>query len=138
MEHLPVSPGHTVEGLERVPCLCEELYDGGPFLDYPTRKGKDHVIEAVGISLRQQRKLPPEVSNELEIFCQSWLFFGLIKELLQDRCMVTDFVRTCDDGMKWVSGEYSSIMLYRANLLRHLSLRASSSPLTSLITPYRP
>ena len=116
MEHLPVVPGYTVQHLEKVPCLCKELYDGGPFLSYATTKGKDHIIEAAGISLRQNKKLSPDLGNELEAFCQEWLFFGVIDELLRDYCTLRDFVRTGDDGMKWVSGSCSPNMLCRAHM----------------------
>lgn len=99
MDHLPVVPNQVVQGLETVPYVCEKPYDRGPFLTYPIREGKPHIIPGdAGIvdtvlPFWQYEKRHPTPNKAFEAFCQTWLFFGLINELLGNCCKLVDFVR---------------------------------------------
>lgn len=99
MDHLPVVPNQTVQGLETVPYVCEKPYDGGPFLTYPIREGKPQMtpdeagIVDMVLPFWQYEKRHPTPNKDFEAFCQTWLFFGLINELLGNTCKSADFVR---------------------------------------------
>ena len=95
MDHLPTT--RTVPGLETVPYVCKKPYDGGPFLTYPVRENKPEVIVdsangAGKLPFWEYQKNHPTPNEEFEAFCQTWLFFGLINELLGSICEWTDFV----------------------------------------------
>ena len=97
MEHLPTVPTATVQGLETVPYVCEKSYDGGPFLTYPVRENRPEIIPDAANAgkkfLWEYEKHHPTPNKEFEAFCQTWLFFGLINELLGNICTSVDFVR---------------------------------------------
>ncbi|KAL8723901.1 MAG: hypothetical protein Q9181_007091 [Wetmoreana brouardii] len=94
MEHLPLPRDVAAPGPSHVPYVCREDYDGGPFLTYPIRQGKAHVLVAVE-ELRHRYDpsliLLPVV--ELEDLIQTWLFFGLLREVLGDSCKSSQFVQ---------------------------------------------
>ena len=95
MDHLPAI--RTVQGLETVPYVCKKPYDGGPFLTYPIRENKPEVIVdpangAGKLPFWEYQKQHPTPNEEFEAFCQTWLFFGLINELLGNICEWADFV----------------------------------------------
>lgn len=69
---------------------CIEEWDGGIFRNYAYRKGKTEIIPEL---LRQMPDAPPAdkpytemlyptPKNELHPFLQTWLFFGLVAEML--------------------------------------------------------
>ena len=103
MEHLP-SPLHSLyEDRTKVPHVCSKPYDGGPFLTYPIREGKEHVLPAASTSsgqlpFWQHEKLYPTAKEELESFFQTWLFFGLLHEILGDLCFPQDFIRASQEA----------------------------------------
>lgn len=98
MEHLP-SPLHSLhDDQTKVPYVCHKSYDGGPFLTYPIREGKGYVLPAASSSsgqlpFWQHEKLYPTPKEELESFFQTWLFFGLLHEILGDLCSPQEFIR---------------------------------------------
>lgn len=102
MEHLP-SPLHSLHADHmKVPYVCNKSYDGGPFLTYPVREGKEHVLPAASNSparlpFWQHEKLYPTPKEELESFFQTWLFFGLVHEILGDLCSPQDFIRASQE-----------------------------------------
>ena len=85
MEHLPLPSDVAAPGPSAVPYLCKEEYDGGPFLTYPSRRGNlgiptaDKLVAATDFAWVLRISL-----SELEAFLQTWLFFGLLKEILGD------------------------------------------------------
>ena len=83
MDHLPL-PQDPILPLTDIPYLCTEQYDASiPFLDYPRHKDKPWMTPNVGEQPYEQReKFHPTPPSELEPFLQSWLFFGLLTELL--------------------------------------------------------
>ena len=103
MEHLP-SPLHSLHADQtKVPYVCSKSYDGGPFLTYPVREGKEHVLPAASRSpgqlpFWQHEKLHPTPQGELESFFQTWLFFGLVHEILGDFCTPQEFIRASQEA----------------------------------------
>ena len=95
MEHLHLPKNLSIPGPDYVPYVCTEDYDGGPFLTYPIRQGKSYILEAA--SEQQYRAVViPMPTAELEAFVQTWLFFGLLKEILGDRCSTSQFISISD------------------------------------------
>ena len=107
MEHLP-SPLHSLhDDQTRVPYVCRKSYDGGPFLTYPIRGGKGYVLPAASSSsgqlpFWQHERLYPTPKEELESFFQTWLFFGLLHEILGDLCSPQEFIRASQETPKKV------------------------------------
>lgn len=88
---IPIRPG-----MDRVPYVCTEKYDGGPFLTYPLRKGRPWMVpeptdEEIPYSVHEERH--PTPVKELESFCQTWLFFGILNEVLGKAYRENDFIR---------------------------------------------
>nr|OQO23603.1 hypothetical protein B0A51_08060 [Rachicladosporium sp. CCFEE 5018] len=84
MEHLPLPHGALITVEERASYIAES-YDGGSFEDYPNRS---RFAELYSIFVKDgQIKLYPLPSGkahllaDLEVFLQTWLFFGLIHEM---------------------------------------------------------
>lgn len=83
MDHLPL-PWDPIQPLVEVPYLCIEPYDTTiPFLEYPRRKGRRYMTPAAGeVPYATHERLFPTPTRNLESFFQTWLFFGLLAELL--------------------------------------------------------
>ena len=120
MEHLPKPVGQTASVFPAIPYLCQERYDGGPFLDYPHRLGLPK-LENDGtfglfptLSLASHQFLAAAPSAELEPFLQNWLFFGLLNEVLGGLYRHEDFVTTSLDG------ESEKTIVTTANLIIRL------------------
>ena len=102
MDHLPY-PASAI-GRERttVPYVCQEKYDGGPFMTYPTRTDSVPDLYLTGLfpghfPWSHQTQLASLPKRELESFYQTWLFFGLLHEILGSVCVAEDFIYTCED-----------------------------------------
>ena len=106
MDHLPFPRStapfvHTI-----VPYLCNEEYDGGPFLTYPRRAGMPTPFQVIGnddgtwcyLSDPDRVCLELMPKHELEAFCQTWLFFGLIHEILCNIYNHEDYVSVRENG----------------------------------------
>ena len=103
MDHLPAIPMRTVQGLEMVTYVCEKSYDGGPFLTYPIREGKPQIVPDKAnvpgqMPFWEYEKRHPTPNMDFEAFCQTWLFFGLINELLGEICTPADFMQLDKGG----------------------------------------
>ncbi|KAJ6588676.1 hypothetical protein B0H19DRAFT_1248297 [Mycena capillaripes] len=74
MDHfdIPVAATHI-----RVPYKCTELYDGGDFFKYPTRKGWSED-ELLG-----RRNFGNRTDAEVEAFFQTWLYFGTLTSVFK-------------------------------------------------------
>ena len=85
MDHLAL-PRDPILPLTEVPYLCTEHYDVTiPFLEYPGRKGKPWLVVEVGqVMFELYDDVSPTPKSELERFLQTWLFFGLLAEILGD------------------------------------------------------
>jgi len=80
--HLPdvLEPGSP---LPKIPCLCEpNNYDKEGFFDFPTRQGWFFDSEGSSGPQRINRDEVPS-SAEKGAFLQSWLFFGMMYEVLR-------------------------------------------------------
>ncbi|MCJ1287815.1 hypothetical protein MMC26_007167 [Xylographa opegraphella] len=96
MEHLLLPKDPTSAELP-VPCVCEPpYYDGQDFILYPLRHAKPWLVCKDGKDLREQidahEGYEPTPIGELESFYQQWLFFGLLKVVLQTAFRAEDFV----------------------------------------------
>ena len=102
MEHLPCPASAIGREKTVVPYVCQEKYDGGPFMTYPYRKSNVPNLHIVGLFPGQfpdshQTQLASLPKWELESFYQTWLFFGLIHEILGSLYVAEDNISTCED-----------------------------------------
>jgi hypothetical protein len=81
---LPSNRGNPRVPVPRTPYVCQQRYDGGPFLSYPIRVGKAEAGAALSDNLDYQRaeRVNPTPICDQESFIQTWLYFGLISEFL--------------------------------------------------------
>ncbi|MCJ1293247.1 hypothetical protein MMC34_004801 [Xylographa carneopallida] len=117
MEHLP-TPTNSLHGeLKAIPYVCWGPYDGGPFLTYPGRVGKPQALPAVSntpgqLHYRDYERHYPTPKDELESFFQTWLFFGLIHEILGGLCISDNFIQLSKDTRdKFVSTSKLSALI---------------------------
>jgi hypothetical protein len=96
MDHvlLPKDPVPPIS--DRVPYVCTEKYDGERFLSYPNRNGKPW-LELPGGNLPYMtyaisKKISLIEQQEQERFFQTWLFFGLLHEMLGVSYCERDFI----------------------------------------------
>ncbi len=87
--------------MTKVPYVCKEKYDRGPFLTYPLRIGKPWILELASHGLLsytkyQQFDICPK--EEQESFFQTWLFFGLLYELLGGAFLEENYLNTTNSG----------------------------------------
>ncbi|KAG6000818.1 hypothetical protein E4U21_004961 [Claviceps maximensis] len=86
----PAEPISVPLAHDDTPYLCRELWDGGLFRTYAHRKRKTSIIPPV---LRQLPDVPsaeqpyletlyPTPRDELQPLLQTWLFFGMLAEML--------------------------------------------------------
>jgi hypothetical protein len=72
--------------LPSIPLVAEQRWDGGPFLEYPQRRGFQAMYDGAGGTTEYPWEISPAAqqlsTKELEVFFQEWLFFGLITEAL--------------------------------------------------------
>lgn len=96
MDHLLLPKDPLPTALDKVPYICVEKYDGGPFLSYPHRKQKPWVVpdenDPLYIPYATFEKMRPTPKAEQEAFMQAWLFFGLLNEVLGDLYCEEDFL----------------------------------------------
>ena len=101
MDHLPTPSNFLTNERTIVPYVCMKDYDGGPFLTYPIREGVTHALPPDGnipggSPYHLHEKRYPTPKQEQEDFLQRWLFFGLIHEILGDRCRPEELIRTIE------------------------------------------
>ncbi|CZR51503.1 uncharacterized protein PAC_01380 [Phialocephala subalpina] len=82
---LPVHRGDPPIQVPRTQYVCTGLYDGGPWLSYPARKGKaekfkDGTFDLMDYS--RSERINPTPIKEQESFFQTWLYFGIIAEFM--------------------------------------------------------
>lgn len=98
MDHLAL-PRDPILPLTEVPYLCTEHYDVTiPFLEYAGRKGKPWMVVEVGqVMFELHETVSPTSKSELACFLQTWLFFGLLAEILGDLYDHDTFVTKSSD-----------------------------------------
>ncbi len=126
MEHLLTPGAQTTSIFPAIPYPYQDRYDGGPFLDYPHRLGLPNLENGGSfcisptlsptLSLANRLLLATLPSAELEPFLQTWLFFGLLHEVLGDLYRYEDFVSTSLDG------ESEKTIVTTANLIGRLQI----------------
>ena len=81
---LPTHRGDPPIPIPQTPYVCQQQYDGGPFLSYPIRIGKPEAGAAFFDLINYQRteRVNPTPLGDQESFIQTWLFFGFIAEFL--------------------------------------------------------
>lgn len=93
MEHLPLPRDVASTGPGSVPYVSSIEYDGMDFLTYPMRQGQASFLDAVRDSkIRNSKGMILMPLAELESFIQTWLFFGLLKEVLGDMSVHSHWV----------------------------------------------
>ncbi|KAL8800500.1 MAG: hypothetical protein Q9182_005136 [Xanthomendoza sp. 2 TL-2023] len=115
MEHLLLPREVAAPGPSAVPYVCKQPYDGGPFLTYLARQEDPDIptIDELLIStdFAWLLRIPP---SNLESFLQTWLFFGLLKEVLGDFFDPSQYVidakpqqqrRSLSKFLSWLSKE---------------------------------
>lgn len=83
-------PGSPATPPRKTPYVCNEYWDGGPFYTYPVRKGKVRMVplrlrHLLGIDVSDEPYLEilyPTPKEEIQPFLQTWLWFGLLAEML--------------------------------------------------------
>lgn len=131
MDHLPL-PWDPILPLTEVPYLCIEPYDTMiPFLEYPRRKGRPYMTPSVGEApYGTHEKLFPTPTRDLESFFQTWLFFGLLAELLSGLFNHEAFVSKSErDGSLVISTK----QLQSLTEQRFQSVRALDKPTQKVI-----
>ncbi|KAK1249631.1 hypothetical protein MKX08_009634 [Trichoderma sp. CBMAI-0020] len=74
----------------KTPYVCDELWDGGPFKTFPIRKGKvglipphlRHFLGPGSFPEPYHEMLYPTPKEDIQPFLQTWLWFGLLAEML--------------------------------------------------------
>lgn len=85
MDHFLLPAHPTIQNI-KVPYVCSEPYDGGPFSTYGERKGKEWLTikgeqqDLLDVAIHEG--LEPPSTREQESLFQTWLFFGLLQTLL--------------------------------------------------------
>lgn len=82
-----------------------EPYDGIPFLEYPTRSRFAQLYEAFMPNGKLASTPLKSLVNvdELHIFIQTWLFFGLLGEVFGQDATASKFVMQTDDGARRIN-----------------------------------
>lgn len=117
MEHLPCPGSATGRSKTIVPYVCQEEYDGGEFLSYPGRRRGDLPnLHTVGLFPGQllyshQMQLALLSRQEIESFYQTWLFFGLIHEILGSLYVAEDLIYTSEDQGGYIKAVSTSKLI---------------------------
>ena len=96
MAHLLTPHDYIGGNHDLVPLLSNLVFDGGAFLTYPTRQQMwtpPTVIPQDITGLINYEHFNNISTMDLEIFCQTWLFFGLLQEILGEVQGYSKFVR---------------------------------------------
>ena len=102
MDHLPYPGSATGMKKIKVPYVCHEEYDGEDFLTYPSRRWNLPNLHVDGsfsnrLLYSHQTQLASLSTHDIGSFYQTWLFFGLIHEILGSLCVPEDLIYTCED-----------------------------------------
>lgn len=81
---LPNYRGAIPTSIPKVPYVCSTRYDETPFLSYPAKVGRPEAGDAWFDQTKYKilETFSPSSVPELESFIQTWLFFGLIAEIM--------------------------------------------------------
>ena len=98
MEHLTVSKEPFRFTHEPISYVCQVIYDNGDILTYPKRIEALPALSVRGMSPgflsdQHSRSLRLMSKQEIEPLLQTWLFFGLLHEILGNLYRPEDFIR---------------------------------------------
>lgn len=79
MDHVPL-PNNPLIGRGEIPFLCEQSYDGGPVESYPEQVGWMVVYNTRPTVFRCNDE--PVDGRKIGAFLQTWLYFGLLDNVL--------------------------------------------------------
>ncbi|KAL8953117.1 MAG: hypothetical protein Q9222_001000 [Ikaeria aurantiellina] len=122
MDHIPVPRQACLPPVE-VPCLATPSIDKGSWRTYPSRHGwQVNEIREGTLILRNGSK-PSGI--ELAAFCQAWLYFELLQDILGDLFDINQFVHFKPDSSRCVStrnleallGQWTSRLTQNLNIL---------------------
>lgn len=85
---------------ELIPCLCLNDYIGIPFPDYPSKAKPNYQIPSDEHSAWFRAGPMSFGLPAFQSFLQTWLFFGLLQEVLSTSFRHEDFVREIPDGSR--------------------------------------
>jgi hypothetical protein len=84
---------NRLPALVKIPYVAGQRWDGGPFLTYPLRKGLPEMYFGAGGTTEHPWEIRPDAhgtpTEDLQVFFQEWLFFGLIIEALDGNTETT-------------------------------------------------
>ncbi|MCJ1355049.1 MAG: hypothetical protein MMC33_005040 [Icmadophila ericetorum] len=99
MDHLPLPHDPALPPI-RIPFVCTEGYDQGPFLTYPERQGWQILFQRGKVLfLHRGIKSPVGVTAA---FIQTWLYFGLLFEAVGPLLSAPDFIVIDSSGEKYL------------------------------------
>ena len=94
MEHLLLPCGAGVLDSEKAPYIADD-YDNGPFLTYAQRTRFQNLHEIVAPSQgypSYDNPLGKDIVRDMEVFLQTWLVFGLLREVFGHLAAPSDFI----------------------------------------------
>ncbi|KAL8800080.1 MAG: hypothetical protein Q9182_005421 [Xanthomendoza sp. 2 TL-2023] len=100
MDHISIPYNCSFPSIQ-FPCFAVDLYDEGSWRTYPQRHGwlVDNIRGGYNIS-KNGEKYP---TLETAAFLQSWLYFGILKELTGDLFVANHFVSKDADGQRRIN-----------------------------------
>ncbi len=101
MDYLLLPKDPVPSALTEVRYVCREKYDRGPFLTYPLRIAKPWIPELANhglVSYTIYQKFDACLKDEQESLFQTWLFFGLLYEVLGEAFLEEVYLDTTDPG----------------------------------------
>ncbi|KFY15368.1 hypothetical protein V491_05708 [Pseudogymnoascus sp. VKM F-3775] len=93
-----------------VPYIGDRVYDGLGFAGYPARR----VFDIDGLLKGDFKEAS---SDQVASFFQTWLYFGMMHEILGAVVKTADFVRTDEYGNKWLTTNKLPGVLHKVRLL---------------------
>ncbi|KAL8840538.1 MAG: hypothetical protein Q9170_001291 [Blastenia crenularia] len=100
MDHIPLPHKCSFRHLQ-VPYLQSDLLDDGDWSTYPQRHGWQVDLNRKQTILLQHHDKRPVAENAA--FIQSWLYFGLLREVLKDHITLNQLIQRELDGKQYIS-----------------------------------
>jgi hypothetical protein len=105
MEHHLLQKGSSSINIS-VPYVCTEPYESETWFGYAIKKGYPELgrpaDDNYGDFIMKKSRLTYNTKDQ-EILYQTWLFFGLSRVFFGPDYKDEDFIRTADDGTKWIT-----------------------------------
>ena len=128
MDHLPL-PHNPASPPLKVPFVCTEEYDRGPFLTYPQRQGWQILHPKHRILLLHDGAEP--CRSEKAAFIQTWIYFGLLNEAVGPRYKTACFIEDGLCGKKFLTAVHLERIIQKWTL--YLVPEASVCDISGLV-----